>query len=203
MAVGIASPTALNVLAGVAGQGGTPNLAWFAPPGTTPPTDAVTALPAAWLTAGYCAETGLTILTNTSTQDVNAFGVFSPIRTIITGASKTATVVFLETNQVTTAVYRRLPLPGQAGSAALVAATGALSFTEGQARIQSYSAVFTATDGVNITRKYCPLVQVTATVDEVISQQAATTYGVTLTMYPDSAGNSVYTYMVVPNLGTV
>lgn len=201
MAVGVVSPTALNVLAGIAGQGGTPSAAWFAPLGTTLPSDATTALAAAYLTAGYVAESGLTLSTATNTQDINAFGVTVPVRTLITSARKTGKIVFLETNVITQAVYRRLPLSGT-GSPTLTASTGALAFTEGPARSQNYVAVFTATDGVNIIRKVCPNIQITDLDDEVISQGNAITYGVTFTTYPDGAGNSIYTYLIVPNLAT-
>lgn len=202
MAAGVASPTPLNVLAGIAGQGGTPNLAWFAPTTTTAPTDATTALAAAWLTAGYCDESGLTLTANTATTDIAAFGVSTPVRTLITSETRTGSLTFLETNLVTQAVYRRLPLPGQSGGVTVTASTGALALTEGSARSAKYSAVFTASDGVNIIRKYVPILEITDRGDETISQSAAITYPVTFTAYPDSSGNSIYTYMIVPNLAT-
>lgn len=202
MAVGVASPTPLNVLAGIAGQGGTPNLAYFAPLNTALPTDATTALPAAWLTAGFITEAGLTIASATATTDIPAYGVSTPVRTLITGETRTGSLTFLETNPVTQAIYRRLPLPGQAGAPTVTAATGAMSMAEGVARTASYAAIFAATDGVNIIRKVVPNIQITDRGDEVISQAAAITYPVTFTAYPDSSGNSIYTYMIVPNLAT-
>lgn len=202
MAAGVASPTPLNVLAGIAGQGGTPNLAWFAPVGTTAPTDATTALPAAFLTAGYVTEAGLTIATAVATTDIPAFGVSAPVRTLVTSETKTGSITFLETNPVTQAVYRRLPLPGQTGGPTVTPATGAMSLTEGAARVASYMAVFTASDGVNIIRKVVPNIQITDRGDEVISQGAAITYPVTFTAYPDAAGNTIYSYLIVPNLAT-
>lgn len=201
MAAGSPSPTPLNVLAGIAGQGGTPSLAWFAPLGTALPADASTALANSYLTAGYCTEAGLTISTATNTTDIAAYGVSVPVRTLITSQTQTGQIAFLETNPVTQAIYRRLPLPGQTGGVTPTAG-GNLSMTEGQARVQSYVAVFTATDGVNLIRKVCPNIQITDKTDEVISQAAAITYGVTFTAYPDSTGTSIYTYMVVPNLAT-
>lgn len=202
MAAGVASPTALNILAGIAGSGGTPSLAWFAPIGTTLPADATTALAAAYLTAGYCAESGLTLSTATNSQDINAFGVNVPVRTLITSERKTGKLTMVETNGVTQAVYRRLPLPGNSGAPTIVTTTGAISFTEGPARTQSYVAVFTSTDGVNIIRKVLPNIMITDKDDEVIAQNAGITYGVTFTAFPDSAGVAVYTYMIVPNLAT-
>jgi hypothetical protein len=205
MAAGVASPTSLNVLAGIAGQGGTPSLAWFAPPGTALPTDATTALAAAYLSAGYCAETGVNVATATASTDINAFGVTVPVRTLVTSEKRTGSLTMLETNLVSQAVYRKLPLPGSPGGVSLAtggASTGAIQFTEGQARVQSYVMVITASDGTNLIRKVFPNVQITDKADETISQAAAITYGVTYTAFPDSTGAAVYTYMVVPNLAT-
>ena len=201
MTAGVASPTSLNILAGIAGNGGTPSLAWFAPVGSTLPTDATTALDVAFQTAGYCAESGLTISTATSTQDINAFGVSVPVRTLITSEKKTGKIAFLETNVITQAVYHRLPLSGT-GSPTLTAATGALAVTDGPARSQRYAAVFTASDGSNIIRKVCPLIEITDLDDEQIAQSAAIQYGVSFTAYPDNTGVSIYSYSIVPNLAT-
>jgi hypothetical protein len=198
---GIASPAIENILAGIAGQGGTPSLAWFAPPGTALPADATTALAGAYLTAGYCAESGLTISTAISSNDINAFGVKGPARTLITSEKKTGKIAFLETNVVTQAVYHRMPLTGT-GSPTLTGATGALALTDGPSRSQRYVAAFTASDGVNIIRKVCPALEVTDMDDEQIAQGASIQYGVTFTAYPDSSGVSIYTYLLVPNLAT-
>jgi hypothetical protein len=202
MAVGVASPTPLNVLAGIAGQGGTPSLAWFAPQGTALPADATTALAAAYLNSGYVAESGLTISTATNSTDINAYGVSTPVRTLVTSQKKTGQLTFLETNAVTQAIYRKMPLPGQTGAATVTATTGAVAYTEGPARVQTYVGVFTATDGNNIIRKVCPLLQVTDQADEVIAQSGNIQYGVTFTAYPDSTGVAIYTYLLVPNLAT-
>lgn len=197
---GSPSPSALNILAGIAGEGGTPSLAWFAPLGTTLPTDATTALDAAYLTAGYCLESGLVISTATNSTDINAYGVSTPVRTLVTSEKQTGKIGFAETNPVTQAVYRRLPLTGS--DAPTADTTGAMTVAEGPARVQTYVGVFTATDGNNIIRKVCPMLQVTDKDDETIAQSAAIQYGVTFTAFPDSAGFSVYTHYLIPNLAT-
>jgi hypothetical protein len=201
MTAGEASPSIKNILAGIAGSGGTPSLAWFAATGSTLPTDTTTALDAAFKTAGYCAESGLTISTAISSTDINAFGVKGPVRTMITSEKKTGKIGFLESNPITLAVYHRLPVTG-AGSPTVTATTGALALTDGPSRSQRYAAIFTATDGVNVIRKVCPQLEVTDIDDEQIAQAAPIQYGVTFTAYPDSSGVSIYTYMLVPNLAT-
>lgn len=201
MTAGTASPAIQNILAGIAGQGGTPSLAWFAPTATTLPTDASTAPAAGFLTAGYCAESGLVISTATSSTDINAFGVRGPARTLITSEKRTGKIGFLETNLVTQAVYHRMPVSG-AGAPTAVATTGAVALVDGPARTQRYAAVFTAVDGANIVRKVVPQLEVTDIDDEVLAQGAPMQYGVTFTAYPDSTGVSIYTYLLVPNLAT-
>jgi hypothetical protein len=201
MTAGVASPTPLNILAGIAGEGGTPSLAWVAPLGSTLPTDATTALDAAFLTTGYVAESGLTVSTAINTQDINAYGITVPARTLVTSGKITGKITFLETNPITAALYNRLPLSGT-GAPTLTGTTGALAYSEGPARVQSYAAVFSSTDGSNLIRKVCPNLQVTDVDDLVISQGNAIVYGVTFTAFPDNTGNAVYTYMIVPNLKT-
>lgn len=198
---GVVSPTPLNILAGIAGQGGTPNLAFFAPIGTALPADPATALAAAYLTAGYCSTDGLTISTNTSTQNVDAYGMTVPVRTLVTSATKTGTISFLETNPVTQALYRRLPLPGETGGPT-VDASGVMALEEGPARIANYVGVFIATDGENIIRKVAPNIAVTDSADEQIAQNSSIAYGVTFTLFPDADGNTLYSYYSVPNLAT-
>lgn len=184
------------ILAGVAGQGGTPSLAWFAPAGTAAPTDATTALVAAYLDAGWCEQSGITVNSATSTTDISAFGSYNAVRTLTQKVDQNVKLIMLETNMTTLAIYNRLPLTGT-GAPTVTAVTGAASVTTGQARTQRYSAVFDTTDGLNKIRIYCPSVEVINQDPLTISQGAPVQYGVDLKTYPDGSGNSAYFYYVL------
>lgn len=178
-------------------MGGGGSLAWFAPLGTTLPTDATTALAAGFLDAGLCSTDGLQIAVDESSTDINAYGLFSPARTLVTASKQTFQVAFLESNPVSHAVYHRKPLTGT--DALAPDATGAWDFETGAAAVQSYVAVFDATDGVNHLRVVAQNVQVTDRDGIQIQAGADVQYGVTLTAYPDDTGNSLHWYFVVPS----
>jgi len=189
---------ASNILAGVAGLNGTASLAWVADPGTALPTDESTALNVAFKDMGFVTPDGVTINTNTSTQEITAYGTFSVVRTLIESEVKTFTITGEETNPITAAVKARLsiaaaPTPG--------VGTGKYSYTEGAARDVLYSFVLHAVDGTNIIRKVFPSIRMTALADEQIAKAKNVDYGFTMTAYPDSNGNSVYTYIAQPSLG--
>jgi hypothetical protein len=117
-----------NLLAGTsaAGADGT-GLAWFAVTGSTAPTDATTALAAAWKNAGLITEDGLTMKVNTSSKDVKAYGSLQIQRKIITDSSLTFNITFLETNARTQELYWGLAF----NSLSPGVGTGAFSYTFG------------------------------------------------------------------------
>jgi len=187
-----------NVLAGMTGLGNPFEIAWVADTGTALPTDESTALNAAFKSMGLITADGITINTNTNSQEIDAYGAFSPVRTLIESEVKTFTITGRETNPITVAVKARLaisaaPTPG--------VGTGKYSYTEGAARDVLYSFVSHTVDGTNIIRKVFPSIRMTSLADEQISKAQNIAYGFTMTCYPDSNGNSVYTYIAQPSLG--
>jgi len=68
-----------NILAGVSALGNNFELGWFADSGAVLPTDATTALDAAFKSVGIVSEDGLTGSTNVTTQEIDAYGSFSPV----------------------------------------------------------------------------------------------------------------------------
>src|SRR5215218_2605771 len=130
------------ILAGVGGGGTGSSLAYFAPQGTAAPTDALTALNAAYRDAGWITEDGLTRAVAEDSTDISAFGSGAPVRTLVTNSRVTFALGFLESNPVSLAIYHRLPL-----TAITPTATGAFSLTEGAARSAKYAAVFEVVDG--------------------------------------------------------
>jgi hypothetical protein len=98
------------ILAGVGGGGTGSSLAYFAPQGTAAPTDATTALAAAYRDAGWVTEDGLTRAVAEDSTDINAFGSGAPVRTLVTNSRVTFAMGFLESNPISLAIYHRLPL---------------------------------------------------------------------------------------------
>jgi hypothetical protein len=187
------------ILAGVAagGAGGT-GLGWFAPHGSTAPTTATEALDAAFLDSGLITEEGLTRGVDEDSNDINAYGLFVPARTIITRSKVTFQLTFLESNPVSLAVYHRLPL-----DTLVPDNDGAFDFTEGQSRTVRYAGVLDVVDGVNHIRAVCPSLEVTDRNEFSVQAGEAITYGVTLTAFPGSDGVAVHWYYVLDALASV
>lgn len=187
-----------NLLAGTgaAGADGT-GLAWFAPVGSTAPTDATTGFAAAFRNAGLITDNGLTIKFGESTKEIKAYGSTAIQRTLVTDEKFTFEIEFLETNQYSQAVYHRLGI----NSITPTVGTGAFSLTTGAYTRQQYAAGFDVIDGTNHIRAYCPTLEMTDRKDVQIQAGAEISWGVTLTAYPNSSGVAIQWFYVVPALG--
>lgn len=188
-----------QVLAGISGGGGLPDLVWFAPEGSTAPTNGSTPLDAAFLSPGVCGTDGFTLTPETNSQDVGGFGVLGPVRTITTSEKTTGKVVMLQSNVTSLAVYHRLPLTG-AGAPTVNTTTGEIATTDGVSRTQRYALAVTAVDGLNLIRTFCPSVEVTNRDAFQIGAAKEVAYGVEMTCYPDASGLAVYQWTVVDAL---
>lgn len=187
-----------NIFAGTqaAGADGT-GLAWFAPTGSTAPTDATTALAAAWKNAGMITDKGLTQKFSENSKAIRAFGSTAIQRTLVTDDTYTFDIEFLETNARSQEIYFRLPL----NSITPGTGTGAFSLTTGTYTRQLYAAVFDLIDGTNHIRAYCPTVEVTGRSDTQFSAGQEATWGVTLTAYPNSSGVATQYFYIMSALG--
>lgn len=180
---------------GAGGSDGT-GLGWFGPPGSTLPTDATTALNAAFLNAGGISEDGLTVSFEEDNTDIRFYGSRTIQRRVTTNESQTFGLTFMEHNEVSLAVYHKKAL----NTISPAVSTGAFSITTGQAATQRYSMVAQIVDDVRITRIVCPAVEVSARGDLQYSAGNPVQFEVTLTAYPVS-GNSIIWYYALPNLG--
>lgn len=187
-----------NLLAGVAATGvdGT-GLVWMAIPGSTAPTDATTALAAAWKNMGGITEAGVSIKQNTSTTKKKFYG--SPVtqRTLVTDQEYTIDVAYGELNARVMEVFWRKALL----SIVPTVTTGAWATTAGTYSRQLYAMVVDMVDGVNRLRFYFPSVEVTNQGDIKIANSEALEWGVTLSAYPDTSGNAIYPFGAQPSLG--
>jgi hypothetical protein len=186
------------ILAGVGGGGTGSSLAYFGPTGTAAPTDATTALAAAYKDAGWVTSDGLTRAVAEDTQDITAFGSGAPVRTLVTNSRVTFALGFLESNPISLAIYHRLPLT----AITPVATTGAFDLTEGAHRTQKYAAVFEVVDGANHVRAFAPSVEVTDRADLSVTAGSEISYGVTMTAYPGTDGVAVHWFYVLDALRT-
>ncbi len=187
-----------NILVGTSGAGadGT-GLSWFGITGSTAPTDATTALAAAWKNAGLVSEDGLTEKLNTSSKDVKAYGSLQIQRKIITDASVTFDITFLEKNLRVMELYYGIAF----NTLTAGVGTGAFSYTFGIYTRQLVAGVFDIIDGTTHHRIYCPQLEVTDRKDIKYATTDAAMYGVTFTAYPNSSGVAVQAYDIVPALG--
>lgn len=169
-------------------------------PGTqsTPAAFAVPSAGAGWADVGWCDPKGLDLKSNISSTDIKGFGSFVALDTIVTEAKKTGDVTFLETNPVSLAVYNSLPL----GSVTL-RSDGSMSVATGAARATKYAAyyIFNNTNGSG-SSFYHPSCLVTNQGDLTSGQGSVISRAVTVTCFPDAAGNSQYEEHVVANLAS-
>jgi hypothetical protein len=184
---------ALTQAAGADGVG----LSWFAATGSTAPTDATTALAAAWKNAGMCSENGITVKFNESSKNVKAAGSVQIQRKLVTDSQSVFDLEFLEVNQYSWAVYNRLGItsitPG--------VGTGAFTTTSGLYVQQYYAFTFDMIDGGKHIRGYCPQVEVTNRTDLKFPNSDNATLGIELTAYPNSSGVAIQWFNVFPALG--
>ena len=176
----------------VAGKDGTASAAFFAPAGTEVPSDAddaVSNLDSAFLDLGYVGTDGMTLSTDTESEDIDAFGSFATVRRVISKESRSFTVVGLETNAVSQAIQYRLPLTGS--GAPTVDGDGSFTVDAGEARSVRYAAVFFAEDGDDLIVYCYPNIELSEVGDETASRGAAVQYEFTFTAYPDSDGKAV------------
>ncbi|GAA2636903.1 hypothetical protein GCM10010399_82540 [Dactylosporangium fulvum] len=187
-----------NLLAGISATGadGT-GLVWMAPTGSTAPTDATTALAVAWQNMGGITEAGISVKQSLSTTKKKFYGSTSIQRTLVTEQEMTIDVVFGETNARVMEVFWRKAL----NSITPTAVTGAFGTTGGNYTRQLYALVADMVDATNRMRLYFPQVEVTAQTDLKIANSESLDWGVTLTAYPDTSGNTVYPLFALPNLG--
>ncbi len=185
-----------NILAGISGSGAGNALGRFAPLGTTMPASASAGLDVAFEDPGWCsADDGLTSPISVTSTDVNGFGSSGPLRVIKSQQKRTWSVVFLEHNPITMAIYNELPL-----DAIVPDGSGAYDYTEGPIRNQQYAAVWDFVDGSNLWRAACPIVQVTDKQQFQVKAGGAVMLGVTFTAYPGSDGVSVHYMGLIPSL---
>lgn len=189
-----------NLLVGTAAAGtdGT-GLAWFGVTGTTAPTDAVTALNAGYKDAGLITEEGLVVDFSETNKKIKAYGSQATQRVLVTDQEFTFKLKFLETNEISQAIFWRKVI----GSIVPAAATGAFSVTAGTATRNLFAFVgdvVDTTNAVNHLRFSAASCEVTGRDSLSIANGNEIGWGVTITAYP-VAGVAMTMFAAIPNLG--
>lgn len=149
-------------------------------------------IPAGFKSAGWVTSDGLNVTPNESVTSITPYGSFVPVRTLITQSQRDFDVTFLETNQVSIAIYSRAPI-----GTIVVASDGSFTNTIGTAVNTTYAGIFDMTDGINHIRKYCPRLQVSKLGASSSKAGQPITYPTTLTAIPDATGVAIYEYFAV------
>ena len=160
------------------------------PINSTLPTDATTALPVGIVALGLVGDEGVSLTRERSTDDIRAWGG-QIVRTVQTEFSETATLQFLESDkaEVLKEVY---------GEGNVTVTGGNIAIKHNERELPSRVFVFDMKDGDKRRRLVLPNAQITATEDITYVHSDIIRYGVTITAYPDEAGNCAYEYIGTP-----
>lgn len=178
---------ALNVTAGKPKVGGA---VFRAPVGTTLPTDAKTALDAAFASLGYCSEDGLTNANSPNSNTVNAWGG-DPVLNYQDKKTDTFKFKLIEALnvEVLKAVYGD-------DNASGTLATG-ITIKANSAEQEEQAWVFDLTlKGGAAKRIVVPRAKVTAVGDIVYVDNQPVSYDTTISAVPDTAGQTHYEYIL-------
>lgn len=163
---------------------------FIAPAGTAVPTDATTALDAAFQNMGYASQDGLVNTVNASTEGINAWGG----DLVLVGQSEFSemfTVNLIETNAETLKLYY--------GEDNVTVAGDDITITQNKEQLPEVVAVFELVmTGGRIKRIVVPKARITDRSGEVSYQDGeAIMYPAVFTAFPDSAGNTHTEYIAV------
>jgi hypothetical protein len=146
---------------------------------------------------GWVDVSGYIFKLDETIKDIPAAGVLTPIRTILTGGTKTVQAVFLEgMNPYVLALYDDTPVFPAASMAlkASTTATSSLPINSATYTIPDppadnrYALICDSIDGVKQERLYFPNVKVTARGNRQAQQGDVTTTDLTFTAYPGTIG---------------
>jgi hypothetical protein len=174
-----------NVAAGKPYLGGG---AFYAPAGTAVPTDATTALEAAYKDLGYISDDGVTQTRDVSSDAKIAWGG-QQVLTTISSDALSYKVTFWESNaDVLKQAYGDDAVTVDAGGHITVAPT----LGKPLPRVVLVFEILLGTDKVR--RIVVPQAQVTDWDDTTYSDGDPVGYALTYTAYPDDAGHAIYQY---------
>jgi hypothetical protein len=169
---------------------------WVAATGATAPDSPMTQPVAPWTPLGAISDDGLVYGFDEDSQEFTPWGLTSPFRTQITKSVRTFKITLWETSRVAVqSVMFRIP----SGDLAPDSESGITSFAETASPTPDRRAWwFVVIDGSNARGFYVPQGEVSDRSDVTFKQDEMSGYEITVTAYPDAAGNTVYHSDLVP-----
>ena len=159
-----------------------------APSGTTLPTDASTALAAAFKSLGYITDAGVTNSISRESTDIKAWGGDTVLSTQ-TGKTDTLTFSLMESLDPEVQKY----VHGSSNVTGTLAA--GMTVKENALELDEHVLVIdTILKGGVVQRTVVPRAKVTTVGDVTYADNAAIVYPVTVTCLPDKEGNTHYEY---------
>jgi hypothetical protein len=175
-------------------------VAWIGSPNTGPPMgfeDPTTITGNTYAFCGWVDTSGYIFKLDETIKDIPAAGILTPIRSILTGGTKTVQCVFLEAlNPYVRALYDDVPifplssspLAPPATPVAPLPANSAIYIIPDPPADNRYSVIFDSIDGMKQQRLYAPYAKVTARGNDQAQQGDITTTDLTFTFYPGTIG---------------
>lgn len=179
----MATNNAKNVSVGKPQVGGA---VFFAPAGTTLPTDATTTLASAFVNAGFISEDGVTNEIETDNEEIKAWGgdvVLNPQ----TSRSESYTMTFIEGNETTYGVVF--------GEDNVTNSSGAITIKHNGQEREERVMVIETLHGELVKRQVVPRAKVKEVGEIVYKDDEAVGYETTIAALIDSNGNTAYEYI--------
>ena len=170
----------------VVGKPKTGGALYVAPKGTAVPTDATTALGAAFVGMGYISEDGLTHAITRDSEDIKAWGG-DTVMTTQTDYSEKFTFSLLETlsDEVKKLVF---------GDTNVTESAGAITAISNAKELEEHAMVFEMVQGSKAVRRVIPCGKVSEVGDITYVDGDPVAYELTVTALPDTSGNTSYEY---------
>jgi hypothetical protein len=153
-----------------------------APLGSTAPTDAVTALAAAFVGLGYVSEDGVTESHDDSVDDIVAWQNATTVRSATTSSTSRLGLTLIQTNAVTLTTFHR-------GSTMSEPVAGSYQLDVKPVVADPSMWVLHVIDGLKFVRIFVGNGEITERGDVMYANGEPIGYPITITCYPDAAGN--------------